>query len=354
MQNFRILTINPGSTSTKVALNKGTESVVSNNINHSSQELASSKKILDQMNLRKKAIEVFIEENHITNVDAVVGRGGLLRPMPGGTYKVNDRMCRDLAEARYGEHASNLGPILARQFGEKFGAPAFVVDPVTVDEFEPSSRISGVPGIERKCRAHALNIKAVARRCAADMGKSMENTTFVVAHMGGGITVCALVNGRIIDSTDALLGEGPFSMERAGTLPLAGIVDLCFEKGFSREEVLSLLSKQSGFKGYIGTDRLTDVLERIQTGDEKANLIFDALVKQTVKWIGAMIALVKGKSDAVILTGGMMNSKLLTDAICAHIKPIAEVRLYPGEFEMEALAEGVLRVLKNIDPLLGY
>ena len=172
MQKFRILTINPGSTSTKVALYKGTESVISTTVEHTSQEIASSKTILDQKSLREQAITVFIDENRITKIDAVVGRGGLLRPVPGGTYKVNDRMCRDLAEARYGEHASNLGPILARQFGEAFGVPAYIVDPVTVDEYEPSSRISGVPGIERKCRTHALNIKSVARRCAADMGKS--------------------------------------------------------------------------------------------------------------------------------------------------------------------------------------
>ncbi|MCX5849323.1 MAG: butyrate kinase [Deltaproteobacteria bacterium] len=354
MQNFKILIINPGSTSTKVALFQGCQIIISQTIGHTDQDGSVSKKVIDQLGMREKAVRNFIDENLISGVDAVVGRGGLLKPLQGGTYRVNANMCRDLEEARYGEHASNLGPILARRFGDIFHVPAYIVDPVTVDEYEPSSRISGVPGIERKCRTHALNIKSVSRRCAKDLGKDIENTTFIVAHLGGGISVCALEGGRIIDSTDALLGEGPFSMERAGTLPLAGVVDFCFDKGFSKKEVLSLFSKQSGFKGYIGTDRFTDVLDRIHTGDKQASRIFEAMVMQTVKWIGGMIALVKGKTDAVILTGGMANSQHLTNALYTHISPLAEVRLYPGEFEMEALAEGVLRVLQKSEASLEY
>ena len=354
MQQFRILAINPGSTSTKVALFQGGDPVISRTLRHTDQELSILKKVIDQLAMREKAVKDFIDENLISGIDAVAGRGGLLRPIKGGTYRVCAAMCKDLAEARYGEHASNLGPILAQRFGEMLGVAAYIVDPITVDEYDRSSRISGVPGIERKCRTHALNIRSVARRCAREMGKDMKNATFVVAHLGGGISVCALSGGRIIDSTDALLGEGPFSMERAGTLPLTGVVDLCFDKGLTKKEVLSLLSRHSGFKGYMGTDRLTDVLERIQASDEQASLLFEAMVRQTVKWIGAMMALVKGKADAVILTGGMVNSQLLSDAICTHIEPIAEVRLYPGEFEMEALAEGALRVLKKSEPVLKY
>ena len=354
MRVFRVLAINPGSTSTKVALFQGSEPLFSRTLGHADREMPASKRVLDQLEMRESAVRAFIDENGISTVDAVAGRGGILRPLPGGTYRVNEAMCRDLEEARYGEHASNLGPILARRFAGNFGVPAYIVDPVSVDEYEPSSRISGVPGIERKCRTHALNIKSVARRCAGDMGKTVENTKFVVAHLGGGISVCALEGGKIIDSTDGLLGEGPFSMERSGTLPLAGLVDLCFDRGLSKNEVLSLLSRQSGFKGYIGTDRFTDVLDRIAAGDERAFLIFEAMVRQTVKWIGAMIALVKGRPDAVILTGALVKSGLLADAICAHIGPMAEVRLYPGEFEMEALAEGVLRVLNNIETALVY
>jgi butyrate kinase len=290
---FRILVVNPGSTSTKVALFRGNAAIISRTLEHSAQELSAFKKVIDQMDLREKAVRLFIDNNHISDIDVVAGRGGLLRPIQGGIYRVSAAMCRDLEEAHYGEHASNLGPILAQRFGDKLSVPAYIVDPVTVDEYEPSSRISGVPGIERKCRTHALNIKSVARRCAREMGKSLEDTAFVVAHFGGGISVCALSGGRIIDSTDGLLGEGPFSMERAGTLPLSAVVDLCFDKGLSKKEVLSLFSRQSGFKGYIGTDRLTDVLDRIHVGDERAGLIFEAMVRQTVKWIGAMIALLK-------------------------------------------------------------
>jgi len=354
MDRFRILAINPGSTSTKLTLFQGNKDVISRNIEHPNRDLSESKRIVDQLGMREGAVRAFMQENSISELDAVAGRGGLLRPVQGGTYRVNDAMCRDLEEARYGEHASNLGPLLARRFGKMIGAPAYIVDPVSVDEYEPSSRISGVPSIERKCRTHALNIKSVARRCAGEMGKTIGNTNFVVAHLGGGISVCALAGGKIIDSTDALLGEGPFSTERAGTLPLAGVIDLCFDRGLSRKEVQSFLSRQSGFKGYIGTDRLTDVLEKIKAGDAPAELIFGAMVRQTVKWIGAMIALLRGSPNAVILTGGMVKSELLAKEICAHIEPMAAVRLYPGEFEMEALAEGVLRVLVNEEAALEY
>jgi butyrate kinase len=354
MHQFRILAINPGSTSTKVALFEGSEPVVSRTLWHTDRELSAEKRVIDQLGLRERAVRAFMDENRITGAHALAGRGGLLRPLPGGTYRVSRDMCRDLEAARYGEHASNLGPLLAKKFGDLLGVPAYIVDPVTVDEFDPASRISGVPGIERKCRTHALNIKSASRRCARESGKKIEETAYVVAHLGGGISVCALSGGRIIDSSDALLGEGPFSLERAGTLPLAGVVDLCFDRGLSRDDVLLLLSRESGFKGYMGTDRLTDVLERVEAGDEQACLIFEAMVRQTVKWIGAMAALLKGRPDAVILTGGMVNSRVLTDAICSHIESMAHIRIYPGEFEMEALAQGVLRVLQKVEAAKDY
>ncbi|MEW5736742.1 MAG: butyrate kinase [Thermodesulfobacteriota bacterium] len=354
MNGFRILAINPGSTSTKVALFEGDGALAHKTLSHSDQVLSKSKRVLEQLDMRIGAIQEFLEENRIVLVHAVAGRGGLLRPLPGGTYRVNETMLRELAEARYGEHASNLGPLLASHFGGKFGTPAFIVDPISVDEFEPCSRISGVPGIERQCRVHALNIKAVARRRALEMGRALEDTRFVVAHLGGGISVCALAGGRIVDSTDALLGEGPFSMERSGTLPLAGLIDLCFDKGLSKEDVRSLLSRGSGFTGYTGCGRFMAALERIEGRDTLPSLVFEAMVRQTIKWIGAMMALCKGKPDAVILTGGMANSKYLIDAISACIGPFAEVISYPGEFEMEALAEGVLRVLQKREPALEY
>ena len=351
---FLILVINPGSTSTKVALFQGEKRVASSTLTHSGEELSASKRVLDQLDMRMEAVLAFCSENRVLRADAVVGRGGLLRPVKGGTFRVNHAMIRDLMEARFGEHASNLGPILALRFGEKLGAPAFIVDPVSVDEYEPCSRISGFPGIERRCRTHALNIKAVARRCAEELKKPLPDANFVVAHLGGGISVCALAGGRIIDSTDGLLGEGPFSMERAGTLPVGGVIDLCFDKGLSKKEVLHLFSRCSGFFGYTGMGSFKDVLELIEAGDRTALLVFEAMVRQVVKWIAAMAALYKGAADSIILTGGMANSLLLTGTIQEYIGHLARVIVYPGEFEMEALAGGVYRILKKSEPGLDY
>jgi butyrate kinase len=349
-----ILVINPGSTSSKVALFCGGVRAACQTFEYAREELSACSTVHEQLGMREKGLREFIQDNNVSKVDAVAGRGGLLRPLPGGTYRVSGAMCRDLEEARYGEHASNLGPLLARRFAEEFRVPAYIVDPVTVDEFEPCARVSGFPGIERKCRTHALNIKSVSRRCAREQGKHLEEASYVVAHLGGGISVSALRCGRIVDSTDALLGEGPFAMERSGTLPLAGVVGLCFDGGLSKEQVLSLLSKGSGCKGYTGTDRFLELAASIEAGDGQARLIFDAMVRQTVKWIGAMLAVLRGMADAVILTGGMAHARLLTDEICMHVTPMAEVRLYPGEFEMEALAEGVVRVLEDREKALEY
>jgi butyrate kinase len=263
-------------------------------------------------------------------------------------------MCADLEAARYGEHASNLGALLARRFGERFDVPAFVVDPVTIDEFEPVSRISGVPGIERKCRNHALNIKAVARCSADEMDVSFDKSRFVVAHLGGGISVCALRDGRIIDSTDALLGEGPFSAERAGTLPLAAVIDMCFEGGRSRDEVVKLLSCESGLRGYLGETRIPEICGLIDEGDEQARLVLEALMLQTAKWIGAMFVVLEGSVNAILLTGGMAKSQKLVDDIIRRVGALADVRIYPGELEMEALAAGALRVLRGEERAKQY
>jgi len=351
---FRILVINPGSTSTKVALFHGEKRAASSTLAHSGEELAAFNKVMDQLDMRMEAVLAFCSENKVFRADAVVGRGGLLRPVAGGIFRVNHAMIRDLMDARFGEHASNLGPILADRFGEKLGAPAFIVDPVSVSEYEPCSRISGFPGIERRCRTHALNIKAVARRCAEELKKPFPEANFVVAHLGGGISVCALAGGRIIDSTDGLLGEGPFSTERAGTLPIGGVIDLCFDKGLSKKEVIRLFSRCSGFIGYTGLASFTDVLGLIEAGDKTAIVVFEAMVRQVVKWIAAMAALFKGAADSIILTGGMANSLLLTCAIQDYIGHLARVVVYPGEFEMEALAGGVCRILEKSEPALDY
>ena len=352
---MNLFVINPGSTTTKVACFSGRVELWSETVEHDQEQQNGFERVVDQLDWRERTIAEIVAERHVEDKQqaAVVGRGGLLRPVQGGTYRVTDAMVEDLQIARYGEHASNLGALLARRFGERFGAPAFVVDPVTTDEFEPASRLSGVPGIERKCRTHALNIKAVARRATAELDKPLTETAFVVAHLGGGISVCALRRGRIVDGTDGMLGEGPFSLERAGTVPLAAMVELCFDSGRSKKEVVQLLSRDSGLKAYLGETWLPAVYE--MAGDNpRAREVLDALVRQIAKWIGAMTAVLRGEPDAILLTGGMSKSERLVEEVVSHVARLAPVRVYPGELEMMALALGAVRVLTGDEVALEY
>ncbi len=355
-QNPQILVINPGSTSTKVAIFSEKLLVRAQTIDHSSAELSLHKRVSGQIGLRIEAINRFLRDaaDEIINITAIAGRGGLLRPLASGTYLIEGNMYTDLEKARFGEHASNLGALLALHFGKSMGVPAFVVDPVTVDEFDEPARETGVPGIKRKSRVHSLNIKSVARLCATELGKNLGSTSFVVAHMGGGISVCAMVSGQIIDSTDALLGEGPFSLERAGTVPLASMLDLCFDKGLSKQEVAVLLSNKSGFKGFFGIDRLPDVYRLIDEGNKQADVLLQAMVRQIVKWVGGMVVVMKTKPDAIILTGGMVHSTRFVASLMEYLNYFGIIKLYPGEREMEALAEGVFRVLNKKEVALHY
>lgn len=352
----KILVINPGSTSTKVVIFAGNQRVCSKTLQHSSSQFAQHHRIIEQLAVRTEAIDSFLNTNAITcpSLQAIAGRGGLLRPLKGGTYNINDKMCEDLSNARYGEHASNLGALLARQYSDLFGIPAFVVDPVTLDEFDKPSRPTGVPGFERKSRIHALNIRSVARAYARDIGKDPGNTHLVIAHMGGGISVCAMIEGRIVDSTDALLGEGPFSIERAGTLPLTAMMELCFDRGLSKSEITALLSRRSGFVGMFGVDQLPDVYKIMDAGNHDANILLEAMIRQIAKGIGAMVAVIRRTPDAIILTGGMANSSRFTESIARYTAHLGPISVYPGEREMEALLEGVLRVLNKEEPALEY
>ncbi len=351
-----VFVINPGSTSTRIGVFQSSGRSRVRTLEHVRGELERFERVLDQLDWREREIRRFTAEEPLETCDlaAVAGRAGLLRPVPGGTYRVTHAMCADLEQAKYGEHASNLGPLLARRFAELHGVPAFVVDPVTTDEFDPPSRLSGVPGIERSCRNHTLNIKATARRAAERLGKDLTETQLVAAHLGGGISVCALRKGRIVDSTDALLGEGPFSTERAGTLPLAAMIALCCESGQTREEIVKRLSRASGLKGYLGTGRLPEVYHAIDRGDAEPRLVLDAMVLQVVKWIGAMTAVLEGRPDAIILTGGMALSERLVAEITRRVSALAPVQVFPGSLEMEALAEGVFRVLHGREEPLSY
>lgn len=274
-----------------------------------------------------------------------MGRGGPLRPVEGGVYTINDVMLRAYGSAHYANHASNLGALLAHRIAEQFEIPAYIVDPVTTDEFNPVARISGVPGIERKCRSHALNIKFCARKTAQDLELSIESTRFIVAHLGSGFSIAALESGRIIDVNDALLGMGPFSVERAGALPLSGMIELCYDKKIPKRDLQQLLSKKSGLKGYLGTNNFQEIENRIRAEDREAKSITDAMIYQIVKEIGGCYAILGGESNALILTGGLLQSEYLRSALTRNLAFISPHYVYPGSFELEALADGALRVL---------
>lgn len=350
-----VLVVNPGSTSTKIAVWATDGPRHQETISHPTEELARYPQVVDQFDLRLKALKSAVEDwLQPEKLSAVVGRGGPLRPLEGGTYLINERMLEDLRSAKYSNHASNLGAIIAHHLARELDLTCYVVDPVTVDEFMPLARISGVPEIERKCRSHALNIKAVSRRVAAEIGKPLDQTKFAVAHMGGGFSICALKGSRIVDVNDGLLGMGPFSPERAGALPIGGLVELCFSGEYTKEELLQRLSRESGLKAYLGESDLVTIEERMDAGDDKAQLYYDAMLYQIAKEIGAVAAALKGEIDGVILTGGMAHSKRLVDTLKDYISFIGKVFVVPGEMEMEALAQGAFRVLNGAEEAKEY
>lgn len=346
---FRILTINPGSTSTKIAVFDNEDLVFEKTLRHSSEEIGKYERISDQFEFRKNVIEESLREGgiHIKDIDAVVGRGGLLKPIKGGTYAVNELMIEDLNIGVLGEHASNLGGIIAKHIGDEVKVPSYIVDPVVVDELDEVARISGIPEINRKSIFHALNQKATARRAAKELDKEYSECNFIVAHMGGGISVGAHKQGRVIDVANALDGEGPFSPERSGGLPVGDLVKMCFSGKYTQDEIKKRIKGNGGIVGYLNTNDVREVEEKIANGDAKAKLIHEAMAYQVSKEIGACAAVLKGKVDAVLLTGGIAYSKLITSMIEENIGFIANVKVYPGEDEMIALAQGGLRVLRK-------
>jgi butyrate kinase len=348
MQRENLLVINPGSTSTKVAVFRNTENILQKNLNHSTDELAKYEKITDQFQYRQEMILEWLKEEKIEveSLAAVVGRGGLLKPMPGGTYKVTDAMIEDLKIGVQGEHASNLGGIIAKGIADGQGIPSFIVDPVAVDEFDDIARVSGLPELPRKSLVHALNIKAVARRAAKDMNKDLSELNFIVAHLGGGISISPVEKGRIIDANNAN-DAGPFSPERAGSVPVGALIKLCYSGKYTQAEMKKMTVGKAGLVGYLGTNDARDVIKMIENGDKKAELIFDAMTYQISKEIGAMATVLNGKLDAILLTGGIAYSNLLCEKISKRIQFIAPVKVYPGEDEMLALAEGTQRVLNG-------
>ena len=353
---FKILAINPGSTSTKIAVYQDKEEIFEKTLRHSSEEIDKFEKIADQLDFRKDIIENVLKEGGINlgDLDAVVGRGGLLKPIKGGTYIVNDAMVEDLKIGVSGQHASNLGGIIARQIGDEINVPSYIVDPVVVDEMEEVARLSGVPEMPRISIFHALNQKAIGRRAAENIGKKYEDCNFLIVHMGGGITVGAHKKGKVIDNTNGLDGEGPFSPERSGGLPVGALFRACYGDEMTKDQVSKRIKGQGGVVAYLGTNDIREVEARINDGDEKAKLVYEAMIYQICKEIGAYATVLKGDIDAIILTGVIAHSAKVRDMIKERVGFLGEVLSYPGEDEMSALAEGGLRVLKGEEDALIY
>ncbi|QTA37802.1 butyrate kinase [Thermosipho ferrireducens] len=354
---FKILVINPGSTSTKLAIFEEERQIASETLRHKAEELEPFEKLIDQYEFRFEAIQSFLGKMgySFADFDAVVGRGGLVRPISSGTYEVDELMVNELKEGKYGEHASNLGAVIAYEIARKYDIPAFIVDPVVVDEMEPIARITGHPLFERKSIFHALNQKAVARKAAEDLGKKYEDLNLIVVHMGGGISIGAHKRGKVVDVNNALDGDGPFTPERSGTLPLTQIIDMCFSGKYSYEEIRKRIKGKGGLVGYLGTNNAQEVQNAIRKGDKKALLVYKAMVYQIAKWIGKMAAVLKGEVDAIILTGGLAyDEEFVVAWLKDYVSFIAPVLVYPGGDEEKALALGALRVLKGFEKAKKY
>ncbi len=348
---FTILVINPGSTSTKVALFENERNAAQENIQLTDE--ITRLNLWDQFDSRCHTVDSFLQKKHVKELHAIVGRGGLLRPMSRGTFSINETMLNDARTGLQGQHASNLGCAMAFYFAQQWACPSFIVDPVCVDEMEPLARYSGHPLITRKSLSHALNIGAVTNKRAQEVHKKVKDTRFVVAHLGGGISVAAVKGGRIIDVNNAA-ADGPFSPERSGTLPMLQFVDVCFSGDYSKAEIKKMVMGEGGLKAYLGTAAVTVIEQRIQNGDEQAAEIFDAMCYQIAKEIAAMSSVLMGQVDNIILTGGLAHSQRLVNNIKSRTAFIAPLKIYPGEFEMEALALGALRVLSGEEEAIEY
>jgi len=354
--SYKLLIINPGSTSTKIAVYEDEREVFEETLRHSSEEIGQFKHVVDQQNFRTEIILDVLQDNKIDikEMDAIVGRGGLLKPILSGTYNVNDNMLKDLKENVQGEHASNLGAIIANEIANSIGKSAFIVDPVVVDEMEELARLSGMPELPRKSIFHALNQKAVAKRYAKENSKNYEDINIIVAHMGGGVSVGAHKNGKIVDVNNALDGDGAFSPERSGGVPAGDLARMCFSGKYTLEEILKKITGKGGFVAYLDTNDGRVVREAALKGDPKSKLVYDSMGYQVAKDIGSAAAVLSGKVDAIILTGGIAYEKTMVDSIREKVEFIAPVTVYPGEDEMLALAQGVIRVLNGDEEVREY
>ncbi len=350
IENVRILTINPGSTSTKFGVFAGTDALFIKNISHSKEELAKFDKITDQFVFRKDLIIKQLEQEDIEleNIRAVVGRGGLLKPIESGIYAVNESMLQDLRHSPLGEHASNLGGLIAFDIARSLPkAKAYIANPVVVDELDDIARISGHPLLPRISIFHALNQKAVARQHAKFIMRKYEELNLIVVHLGGGITVGAHKHGRVVDVNQGLDGDGPFSPERTGTLPVAALTRLCFSGKYTEKQILKMIKGEGGLVAYLGTNSAYEVEQRVQKGDKQATLIYNAMAYQVAKEVGAMATVLRFDVDGILITGGIAHDKYFLNQIIERVHRIAPVHVYPGEDELKALAMNGLRVLSG-------
>lgn len=352
----KILIINPGSTSTKIGVYEDETQVMEETLRHSTEEIAKYATIYDQKDFRKEVIVGVLKEKgvELSSIDVVVGRGGMLKPISGGTYATTPELLEDLKVGVQGQHASNLGGILAAEIAKEIQVPSYIVDPVVVDELSDVARLSGLPELPRVSIFHALNQKAVAKRYAKECGKAYEDLNLIVVHMGGGVSVGAHKNGKVVDVANALDGDGPFSPERSGGLPSGALMKLCFSGKYTEAEVAKMVNGNGGFNAYLGTNDMRDVVKLAQEGDAKAKLVMDAFHYQLCKEIGAMAVVLGGKVDQIILTGGIaygeVTQKTMTDAVSF----LAPVTIYPGEDELLALAQGALRVVNGEEKAMEY
>jgi butyrate kinase len=348
-QEKRILVINPGSTGTKLAIFKGSHKEAEELCQIDSQNLP----LLEQVPERTDKTLDFLQRHGDSPLSAVVGRGGLIRPVPSGTISINEKMLEDAKRGYQGEHVSNLGCIIAFDVAKKYGVPSFIVDPVAVDEMAEEARLSGLPGMDRQALAHALNLHAAARKACGKIGKNLAESRFVVAHLGGGFSIVPMVGGKILDTNNANSG-GPMSPTRAGTLPTQPLIKLCFSGKHELADVKKMTTKKGGLLAHLETDDAREVEKRIESGDKKALLVYKAMAYQTAKEIGAMAAAIGGSLDGIVITGGLAHSELFCAWLEEKTSFIAKNYRFPGEFEMEALAMGALRVLNGEEKALEY
>ncbi len=350
---MRVLVINPGNTSTKIALWENENEKWREDIEYD-ESIKKFSKATEQIEFRFNSIIQLLNLHKVDNLNCVIGRGGLFRPLEGGTYEVNEKMIQDIMSGNMkAEHISNIGAVLAKKVADKFNVKAYIVDPVSVDEFEDVARISGIPELEREALQHTLNIKRTVRKAADMLGIYIENSRFIVAHLGSGISICPVRHGRIIDANNAIQ-EGPFSPDRAGGLPAYSLMELCFSGKYDKNWFKKRMVGGGGLYAYLGTSDLRKVFEMIDNGDKKAELIYKAMIYQIAKEIGAMATVLYGQIDAILLTGGLAKSERLIRDISERINFLGRILVFPGENEIEAMAEAGFRVLKGVENIKEY